>query len=160
MEEPDKFRYDVKLTDTETCKVFFDKLTFIYLEMPKFNKTADSLESHFDKWMYVIRNLNKLDRVPNQLGESIFERLFEVAEIAKFSKEEADAYEESLKSYRDLKNSLDTAFEEGMEKGREEEKREIIKKLIGIGLDVASISTATGYSEHQIKEIVKDLNKK
>lgn len=61
--------------------------------------------------------LNKLERVPNELRESIFERLLEVAEIAKFSKEEADAYENSLKSYRDLKNSLDTAYEEGMEKG-------------------------------------------
>ena len=66
--------------------------------------------------MYVIRNLNKLDRIPNELRESIFEQLFEVAEIARFSQEEASAYEESLKSYRDSKNSLDTAFEEGMEK--------------------------------------------
>ena len=110
--EPDKFRYDVKLTDIETCQVFYDKLTFIYLEMPKFNKSIELLESRFDKWMYVIRNLNKLDRIPNELREGIFERLIEVAEIAKFSKEEAQAYEDSLKSYRDLKNSLDTASDE------------------------------------------------
>jgi len=116
MNEPGKFRYDVKLTDTESCKVFYDKLTFIYLEMPKFSKPITALESRFDKWMYVIRNLNKLDRIPNELRESIFEQLFEVAEIARFSQEEASAYEESLKSYRDSKNSLDTAFEEGMEK--------------------------------------------
>lgn len=117
--EPDKFRYDVKLTDVETCQVFYDKLTFVYLEMPKFQKDVKELTTRFDKWMYVIRNLNKLDRVPDELREGIFEKLFEVAEIAKFSPEEVQAYEDSLKSYRDLKNSLDTAFEEGIEKGIE-----------------------------------------
>ena len=69
--EPDKFRYDVKLTDIETKKVFYDKLTFIYLEMPKFNKTVDELETRFDKWLFVLRNLNRLDRVPDKLKEQI-----------------------------------------------------------------------------------------
>ncbi len=156
MDEPTKFRYDVKLTDTETCKVFYDKLTFIYLEMPKFNKPIELLESRFEKWMYVIRNLNKLDRVPNELRESIFERLFEVAEIAKFSKEEADAYEESLKSYRDLKNSLDTAFEEGMEKGIEK---------VAVGLLKANVSdqvilSTTGLDFEQLTYLKEKINKK
>ncbi len=83
--EPSKFRYDVKLTDVETCQVFYEKLTFVYLEMPKFQKNLKDLATKFDKWMYVIRNLNKLDRVPDELREGIFEKLFEVAEIAKFS---------------------------------------------------------------------------
>lgn len=159
MDEPNKFRYDVKLTDTESCKVFYDKLTFIYLEMPKFNKPIELLGSRFDKWMYVIRNLNKLNRVPNQLRESIFERLFEVAEIAKFSREEADAYEESLKSYRDLKNSLDTAYEEGMEKGREEGgmKKEIsfVLRLHVKGISIAEISDLTGLPEERVKETIE-----
>ena len=83
-----KFRYDIKLTDQETHKVFYDKLTFIYLEMPKFNKTVDQLETRFDKWLYVIRNLNRLDKVPEKLKERIFEKLFDTAEIAKFVPEQ------------------------------------------------------------------------
>jgi hypothetical protein len=55
--EPEKYRYNVKLSDIETHKVFYDKLTFIYLEMPKFNKTIDELENRFEKWMYVLKNL-------------------------------------------------------------------------------------------------------
>lgn len=153
LDEPNKFRYNVKLSDIDTCKVFYDKLTFIYLEMPKFNKSVESLESRFDKWMYVIRNLNKLDRVPNELRENIFEKLFSVAEIAKFSKEEADAYEESLKSYRDLKNSLDTAYEEGMEKGIEKEKKEVVKNSLRAGLSVAVIANITGLSPEEIGKI-------
>ena len=137
--EPDKYRYDVKLMDQETCRVFYDKLTFIYLEMPKFSKTLDELETRFDKWLYILRNLNKLDRIPENLRERIFEQLFEVAEIARFNSGQLNAYEDSLKYYRDLKNSLDTAREEGreegMEKGREEgmEKEERKRRRNGEG---------------------------
>ena len=140
--EPDKFRYDVKLSDIETRKVFYDKLTFIYLEMPKFNKSAEELESKYEKWLFILKNLHKLDRIPDKLKEGIFVKLFETAEIAKFSQEEYQNYEDSLKYYRDIKNSLDTAREEGMEKGMEigmekgmekgmlEEARAILKRQI------------------------------
>ncbi|MFN8436199.1 MAG: Rpn family recombination-promoting nuclease/putative transposase [Cytophagales bacterium] len=120
--ESHKFRYDVKLSDIETKKVFYDKLTFIYLEMPKFNKTVEELETRFDKWLFVLRNLNKLDRIPEKLKEQIFDKLFETAEIAKFTPEQIRSYEDSLKYYRDLKNSLDTAKEEGYEQGYEQGK--------------------------------------
>lgn len=95
--EKQKFRYDVKLTDIETKKVFYDKLTFIYLEMPKFNKTLEELETRFDKWLYVLKNLNRLDSVPDKLREKIFDQLFETAEIAKFTPEQMQSYEDSLK---------------------------------------------------------------
>src|SRR5690606_12837256 len=62
--QPDKFRYDVKLTDIDTQKVFYENLTFIYLSMPKFNKSIDALESRFDKWLYVLKNLSRLDNIP------------------------------------------------------------------------------------------------
>ena len=74
--EPEKIRYDVKLTDIETKEVFYEKLTFIYLEMPKFNKTVDELETRFDKWLFVLRNLNRLDRIPDKLKEQIFEKAY------------------------------------------------------------------------------------
>jgi predicted transposase/invertase (TIGR01784 family) len=117
--DPDKFRYNVKLSDIETHKVFYDKLTFIYLAMPRFNKSIDELETRFDKWLFVLKNLHKLDRVPDKLREQIFLKLFESAEIAKFNQAEYMQYEESLKYYRDLKNSLDTARDEGIAEGIE-----------------------------------------
>ena len=116
--QPEKYRYDVKLSDVETNKVFYDKLTFIYLEMPKFTKSLDELESRFDKWLYVIRNLNRLERLPETLREQIFEQLFDTAEIARFTPDQVRSYEKSLKYYRDMKNSLDTAFDDGKEEGR------------------------------------------
>lgn len=114
--EPNKYRYDIKLIDKETYEVFYDKLTFIYLEMPKFSKKLDELETRFDKWIYVLRNLNRLERIPYKLKERVFEKLFETAGIAKFNSDQLNKYEDSLKYYRDLKNSLDSAFEDGIEK--------------------------------------------
>jgi predicted transposase/invertase (TIGR01784 family) len=70
--EPDKYRYDVKLTDIDTCKVFYNKLKFIYLEMPKFTKHIEELSSHFEKWMYVLRHLSTLERIPEALQEKSF----------------------------------------------------------------------------------------
>lgn len=93
--------------------------------------------------------LEFVEKYPNQLREHIFEQLFEIAEIAKFSKEEADAYEESLKSYRDLKNSLDTAFEEGMEKGI----KEVVKNSLRAGLSIEVIASITGLGSQEIENI-------
>ncbi|MDX1906005.1 MAG: Rpn family recombination-promoting nuclease/putative transposase [Bacteroidia bacterium] len=156
--QKDKFRYDVKLTDIETCQVFYDKLTFIYLEMPKFSKAPSALETRFDKWMYIIRNLNKLDRIPEELREGIFLKLFELAEIARFSPEEVQAYEDSLKSYRDLKNSLDTAREEGKQEGRTEgrleEKRITVLKSYRAGLPMDVMVAITGLTQAEIEQII------
>jgi predicted transposase/invertase (TIGR01784 family) len=143
--QPDKFRYDVKLIDKDTQKVFYDKLTFIYLEMPKFNKSVDELETRFDKWLYVIRNLNKLDRVPDKLKELIFDKLFETAEIAKFTQDQVRSYEDSLKYYRDLKNSLDTAKEEG--------KIEVALEMLKANESLEKIVRFTGLTKAQIEKL-------
>lgn len=154
-DSPEKFRYDIKLTDIETNKVFYDKLTFIYLEMPKFNKDIDQLNSRFEKWLYVLRNLNRLDSVPNKLQERIFEKLFEVAEIAKFNPDQIRLYEDSLKYYRDMKNSLDTAREEGKIEGIEERNIQIARQMLTDNEPVDKISKYTGLTSEQILKIRK-----
>jgi len=152
--EPNKFRYDVKLTDIETNKIFYDKLMFVYLEMPKFNKTVEELETRFDKWLFVIKNLHKLDRVPEKLRENIFLQLFETAEISRFSQEEYQSYEDSLKYYRDMKNSLDTAKEEGKIEGKIEDAIKMLEK----GLEISLISEITGLIEVDINELKNKNN--
>ncbi len=167
--EPDKYRYDVKLSDIITHKVFYDKLTFIYLQMPKFNKSVNELETRFEKWMFVLKNLNKLDRIPDKLRENIFEKLFLTAEIAKFSKTEHQNYEDSLKYYRDLKNSLDTAKAEGiaegeqiglqkgeqigLQKGEQIGMRKVALNAKQKGMPVKDIAELTGLSEEDIAEM-------
>jgi predicted transposase/invertase (TIGR01784 family) len=150
----DKFRYNVKLTDIDTNSVFYDKLYFIYLEMPKFNKSVEELETRFDKWLYVLKNLHRLDRIPDKLRETIFTRLFEKAEIAKFSQDQYRNYEDSLKYYRDLKNSLDTSREEGKIEGEkigiEKGISIVAKNMLDKGMDVSLIIETTGLTEEEI----------
>ncbi len=152
--EPEKFRYDVKLTDTETKEIFYDKLTFIYLEMPKFNKSVDELNTRFEKWLFVLRNLNRLDKVPDKLKEQIFEKLFETAEIAKFTPDQARSYEDSLKYYRDLKNSLDTARDEGLMEGIEKGIEKVAKNALIMGKSISEVIELTGLTKEQIEKLI------
>ena len=91
------FYHEVKLVELATKEVFYDKLTFIYLEMPKFTKAETELETLFDKWLYAIRNLASLMNRPPALQEKVFTHLFEAAEIAKFDRKERCEYEERQK---------------------------------------------------------------
>ena len=90
---------------------------------------------------------------PKKLQERIFHRLFEAAEIARFSPEEKEQYEESLKSYRDLKNVIDTSFGEGKVEGRAEGIKEIALNMLKEGLDIEFISKITGLSNDEIQQI-------
>jgi predicted transposase YdaD len=92
--------------------------------MPKFRKTETELETFMDKWLYVIKNLYRLQDKPAALTEGIFKKLFEVAEIAAFSKNERYDYEENLKNYLDWFNVMRTAKNEGRAEGREEGRAE------------------------------------
>ena len=132
------YYHEVKLMDTATKEVFYDKLVFIYLEMPKFTKTEGELTTLFDKWLYVIRNLAALMERPRVLQEKVFAHLFEAAEIAKFSKVERYEYEESLKAYRDWFSVMETAElrgeERGFKRGEEKGMAEGIAKGIAKGM--------------------------
>ena len=75
------------------CEVFYDKLKFVYIELPKFTKTLEQLETHLEKWLFVLQHLPNLTDRPQSLQESIFSQLFEVAEIANFSPPERDSVE-------------------------------------------------------------------
>ena len=149
--------HHVQLCDTATKRVFYDKLEFIYVEVAKFNKTENELVTLYDKWLYALKNLSSLNERPAALRDKIFDRLFQVAEIAKFTPVELKEYEDSLKTYRDLKNSLDTAEEKGRVEGRVEgEKRKAIaiaRNLKSMGMSISDISNATGLQEEEIKAL-------
>jgi predicted transposase/invertase (TIGR01784 family) len=123
----------VELKD-QHCRVFYDKLKFIYIELPKFKKTVEQLETHFDKWLFLLRHLAQLDEPPPSLQEEVFEELFEVTEIANFSTEEQLGYQASLKALRDWYAIEMTARQEaeqrGEEKGREKEAIALITRLL------------------------------
>ena len=159
--DQDDINHDVGLLDKKTHKVFNDKLSFKYVEIAKFDKTEDELVTLYDKWLYVLKNLSRLDERPAALKEKVFTKLFEEAEIAKFTPTELKEYEDSLKAYRDVKNSIDTALEKGREEGREEgraegrEQRniEIAKKMLAAGMDIDTVIKMTDLSKSEIEKL-------
>jgi predicted transposase/invertase (TIGR01784 family) len=121
--------HTVDLKDQD-CNVFYDKLKFIYIELPKFKKGLQDLKTHGDKWLFLLKNLAELGDRPSLLQGGIFNELFDVAEIANFSSIEQDNYQNSLKYYRDLNNVVDTSREEGRAEGRVEGRVEGKQSLI------------------------------
>jgi predicted transposase/invertase (TIGR01784 family) len=138
-------------------RVFYDKLTFIYIELPKFGKSLEELDNKIDKWLYLFRYLAKLQERPHALQERIFQKLFAAAEIAKYSREELEIYEESLKYYRDLNNIVYSAKVEGKIEGKVEGKiertNELAKSMKGEGIEIVTISKITGLSEEEIEKL-------
>lgn len=138
----------------QRCQVFYDKLKFVYLELPKFKKSLDELTSQFEKWVFLLKRLPELEDRPPQLQEDVFEQLFETARIANFSPTERESYHNSLKHYRDLQNVVATSRQEGWQEGRQEgrqvEKQEIAKSMKAAGMSAEDIAKFTGLSLEKI----------
>ena len=127
-------------------KTFYDKLTFIYLEMPNFKQTENQLETRLDKWLYFIKHLEDFQSIPSIIADDVFNQAFEKAELAKFDQTELANYENSLKIYRDLKSVIDTAYDEGKLEGKLEMARTM--KLEKEPID--KIIRYTGLTKEQI----------
>ena len=150
--EEGKIRHTVKLCDVETNKVFYKKLDFIYVEITKFNKTEDELETLYDKWLFILKNLSTLEKRPKALRDKVFDRLFEEAEIAKFTPTELREYEDSRKAYRDLKNSLDTALRDGFMQGMEQGMAQGLEQGMAKGME-------QGMAQGMAKGMAKGIEK-
>ena len=167
---PDKYLYEVELTERITKKLFYDKLLYVYIEIPKFNKKENELQSNVDKWLYFLKYLSKFNEIPESLQTEMFIKAFEISEIAKFNEEQKFAYEESMKYYRDLKNVIDTSEEVGFEKGyvkgeikgkikgkiegKQERNFEIVTNMYNEGFNIEVISKISNLSVEKVKEIL------
>ena len=171
------WHHEVKLMEVETHEVFYDKLTYIYVEIPKFDKMESELVTMYDKWMYVLKNLSRLMQRPAALQERVFTRLFEQAEIAKFNNEELKLYEDSMNAYRDIVNAIRTAEKtkyaegeadgmakglaeglekgraEGLEKGRTEGITKVAINMLGKGMPAELVAEMTGLPIDEVQRI-------
>ena len=98
------------------------------------------------------------ERYISLLTDFGFDRLFEEAEIAKFTPQEMREYETSKMAYRDIKNSVDTAKREGLAEGIEigmnQKAQDIAKNMLAMGLSAEQVSKATQLP----LEIIKNLS--
>jgi predicted transposase/invertase (TIGR01784 family) len=181
------FTFDKEKSETEYlsniqlknqyCEVFYDKLTFLFIEMPRFTKTEKELTTHFDKWLYFLKHLEDFTEIPEILNEQIFIEGFHKAELASYNESEKYLYEENLKVYRDMFSIMETATHdsymegtlkgimegtikgimvgkiEGKIEGKMEAKLEVVKNGIKQGLSNEIISQLTGISIEEIEKM-------
>lgn len=132
----DKLRLEGLVIDPDSHKVLLDTTHYIFLQLPAFQKEESECETDFERWIYVLKNMDTLDRLPFKARMAVFKRLEDIVEIAALSKEDRLRYEESVKVHRDNLAVEAYALETGWEKGHEEGWNEGHKEGWNLGLEV------------------------
>ena len=160
-----KLRSDILLEDRETHEPFSDKLRFIFIELPCFTKSEQECETDFERWIYVLKNMETLNRLPFKARKAVFEKLEQIVDIAALSKEDREKYDESIKVYRDHlatiayaeKRGIGIGEERGLKKGIEIGEKntriEIARELKKQGLSTNAIILATKLTAEEIAEL-------
>ncbi|MDQ7085926.1 MAG: Rpn family recombination-promoting nuclease/putative transposase [Sulfurovum sp.] len=159
----DNYIHHGQIRDKYSDALMYDKLNFIYIELPKFKKKEKELSTHLEMWLWFFNTLTDLDEIPESFKGDIIEEAFIISELAKMKPQTRKEYEISLKHYRDWVNVLSTAKNESKEEGREEGKEEgaknksleIAQKSLLKGLDMETIIMITGLSEDEITSLGK-----
>ena len=158
-EQDERTEHRYQLLETKTLKQMTDKLEFVFVEVAKFDKREDELETDLDKWLYLLKNMSTLLERPAALRDRVFGRLFDVAEYARLDDEERKNYVNAMNTARDTYNQIAYALkkghQEGREEGREEKAYEIARKMIAKGLDVDTIADLTGLTMDEILTLEK-----
>lgn len=154
----DKLRTDIILADRDTHEQFSDKVRYIFLQLPSFKKGEDECENDFERWMYVLKNMEVLERLPFKARKSVFMKLEDIVDIAALSKEDRMKYDESIKVFRD--NLVTEAFAknegraegraEGLAEGERNERLRNARNFKNLGVSVDIISQATGLTVDEI----------
>jgi predicted transposase/invertase (TIGR01784 family) len=150
--EKQKFLRSVALRD-EDGELFYDKLHFKFIQMPLFNKTENELVTHFDKWIYFLKNLASSNSIPDILREPIFEKAFHEAEIAAMTSGEYDNYQKSLMKYIEIREVVNTAVNSAVKTAKNDEAKNIARELKRLGITKNIISESTGLSEEEIDNL-------
>ena len=150
----------------------------IYLQLPYFEKQADECENDFERWIYVLKNMEALNRMPFAAKDSVFAKIAQIADISALSKEERMKYDEGIRKYRDticvmdyaiesglkkgfdkgMKQGIEQGMKQGIEQGRAEGEKqgryEVAQKLLAMGLPIESVLQATGLSKDDVKQLM------
>ena len=179
--EVTKFRTDVALREKSSDSVFSDKLRFIYLSLPFFDKSEEECVTGFEKWIYVLKYMEVLERLPFTAQKKIFDHLAKLADVRCLSSEEQEKYDESIKAADDYYSGLYGSYVEGeekgmakgiakgmakgmakgiakgMAKGRAEGELskglEIARNLLAMGMSWSQIMQITGLTEEELKPL-------
>ena len=160
--EVTKFRTDVALREKASDSMFSDKLRFIYLSLPFFDKSEEECETGFEKWIYVLKYMEVLERLPFTAQKKIFDHLAKLADVRCLSSEEQEKYDESIKAADDYygvlmsyyMNGIDEGVAKGEARGSHHKSLEIAKKMMAKGMDENTIMEITGLTQEEIRKLI------
>lgn len=160
--EVTKFRTDVALREKSSDSMFSDKLRFIYLSLPFFDKSEEECETGFEKWIYVLKYMEVLERLPFTAQKKIFDHLAKLADVRCLSSEEQEKYDESIKAADDYygvlmsyyMNGIDEGVAKGEARGSHHKSLEIAKKMMAKGMDENTIMEITGLTQEGIRKLI------
>ena len=151
------FAADVALREKSSDSIFSDKLRFIYLSLPFFDKSEEECETGFEKWIYVLKYMEVLERLPFTAQKKIFDHLAKLADVRCLSSEEQEKYDESIKAVDDYYSGLYGSYiegeEKGIAKGELSKSLAIARNLLAMGMSWSQIMQATGLTEEQLKQL-------
>ena len=157
-DDDDEYISYIQLMNRKKYRVFTEKLTFVYVELPKFTLTMDELQTNTDKWIYFIKHAPELESVPQALEAEPFDLAFHLAELAQLNEVDRYYYEGSLKEYRDRYAGEQTAREEGREIGQSERTLEIAQALIAQQIPLETILRVTGLTAAELQPFLSETS--
>ena len=156
---------DVGLTNLRTNELFSDKFRLIYLQLPLFQKEAEECETDFERWIYVLKNMETLNRLPFDAQNSVFQKLASITNVAALTRQERRIYDESLRQYRDAVIVMEgqraegraegwaKGKEEGIAEGQMDMARNVARWMKGKGMSTSDIVEATQLSQQEIESL-------
>ena len=178
-DEKEHYYHDIRLMEEKTGKVFYDKLVYKYLELPKFTKSLEELETNFERWVYLLKTLPRFENRPSELKGKIFDKLFQAAEVSRLTSTEMREYNKSIEEdafvrivmeqHREEgeRKGIEKGIERGIEKGVEMRNRQMAINCLHFGLSIEDTSKLTGlsvediaklnispFSQEQVKELI------
>jgi len=173
---PQKVKADCFFTESETKQKISDKIRLVFLQLPLFNKNMDECETGFEKWIFVLKNMYILNKLPFKAQKQIFQKLEDLCRLSKLDDVERKAYDISLKNYIDQQVVKETAHEDGynegfqkgesigLEKGLQKGRAEgenarniaIARNMLAKGMDVKTIMELTGLSEKEVNKLMME----
>ena len=131
-------------------------MRFVFLQLPLFDKEENECENDFERWIYVLKNMDTLQRLPFKARNAVFQKLEEIVDIASMSKEDRIKYDESIKVYRDnlvtelyavqqgRQQGIKEGRQQGIQQGIQQEKTDVARRMKAKGYADADIADMTG----------------
>ena len=133
----------------------------IYLQLPYFEKSAEACENNFDRWIYLLKHMETIVKLPWPEKNPVFQRLAEISDLGSLSREERMKYDEAIRKYRDtlcvMQSQLDEGIQigrdQGIQIGRQQTQASVARNLKAQHVPLDVIASSTGLSIQEIEDL-------